>query len=100
MKRRDFLGHTDRVSIQSTPYCLLFEFLQPSEDVADKIPASAIGVIWKRCYQIDLPQEGWRIDHAGHWWRLIEIEQRLANKGSRDQDYLPVRVCKYLEPKA
>jgi hypothetical protein len=98
MNRRDFLGHTDREVVRSTPYCLPFEFLLPPVGFQDSMPASAIGTVLKRCYQPDLPQVGWRIAHADHWWEVVAIEQRLATKGSRDQDYLPVRVCKYLEP--
>lgn len=95
MKPRDFLGHVDRAVIRSTPYCLLFDFRPPPEHIADKMPASAIGVVWKRCYQPDLPQINWHVIHAGHCWKVVAIEQRLATKGSRDQDYLPVRICEY-----
>ena len=96
MKPRDFLGRTDRVVERSKPYCLPFEFVPPPD--TDRIPASAIGVILKRCYKHDLPQIGWRVIHAGHWWEVIAIEQPIATKNSRDQDRLPVRICKYLEP--
>ena len=96
MNPRDFLGPLDRVVERSTPYCLPFQFIPPPD--TDRIPARAIGYILKRCYKHDLPQVGWRIEHSGHWWRLVEIEQAIATKGSRDQDRLPVRVCEYLEP--
>lgn len=96
MTPRDFLGPDDRAVEKSKPYCLPFDFNPPC--LTDCIPASAIGVILKRCYKHDLPQVGWRVAHSGHWWEVIAIEQTIATKNSRDQDRLPVRICRYLEP--
>jgi hypothetical protein len=86
MNRRDFLGHTDREVVRSTPYCLPFDFVLPPVGFQDSMPASAIGAVLKRCYQPDLPQVGWKIEHAGHWWEGIGGRLWRSNKDWRRRE--------------